>query len=74
MDVFTFLLDKIVEQSGEVKLPPPILTGKDLIDMGLKPGPKFKKILKKISDLQLKNKLKTPEAAKAYVKDKVLNS
>jgi len=74
MDVFTFLLDKIVEQSGEVKLPPPLLTGKDLIDMGLKPGPKFKKILKKVSDLQLKNRLKTSEAAIAYVKDKFLNS
>ena len=74
MDIFTFLLDKIIEQSGEVKLPPPLLTGKDLIDMGLKPGPKFKKILKKVSDLQLKNRLKTPEAAIAYVKDKFLNS
>lgn len=28
MDVFTFLLDKIVEQAGEVKLPPPLLTVK----------------------------------------------
>ena len=63
MDIFTFLLDKIVEQSGEVKLPPPLLTGRDLIDMGLKPGPKFKKILKKVSDLQLKNELKTKEEA-----------
>jgi poly(A) polymerase len=70
MDVFIFLLDKIVEQSGEVKLPPPLLTGKDLINMGFKPGPKFKKILRKVSDLQLKNRLKTPEAAKGYVKDK----
>jgi poly(A) polymerase len=70
MDIFTFLLDKIIEQSGEVKLPPPLLTGKDLIEMGFKPGPKFKKILKKVSDLQLKNRLKTPEAAKGYVKDK----
>ncbi|MCK4981432.1 MAG: CCA tRNA nucleotidyltransferase [Victivallaceae bacterium] len=74
MDIFTFLLDKIVEQSGEVKLPPPLLTGKDLIDMGFKPGPKFKKILKKVSDLQLKNRLKTTEATIAYVKDKFLNS
>ena len=70
MDVFTFLLDRIVQQSGEVKLPPPLLSGKDLIDLGFKPGPKFKKILQKIVDLQLKNKLKTKEAAIAYVKQK----
>ena len=70
LDVFTFLLDKIVEQDGEVKLPPPLLTGKDLIDLGFKPGPKFKKILEKVSDLQLKNKLKTKESAIACVKQK----
>jgi len=70
MDVFTFLLDRIVQQSGEVKLPPPLISGKDLIDLGFKPGPKFKKILKKVGDLQLKNQLKTKEAAIAYVKQK----
>jgi poly(A) polymerase len=70
MDIFTFLLDKIIEQSGEVELPPPLLTGKDLIELGFNPSPKFKKILKKVSDLQLKNKLKTKEAALGYVKQK----
>ncbi len=70
MDVFTFLLDKIVEQSGEVKLPPPLLTGRDLIELGFKPGPKFKKILNKVSGLQLKNNLKTKEQAIAFVKQK----
>ena len=68
MDVFTFLLDRIIQQSGEIQLPPPLLTGRDLIDLGLKPGPKFKKILANISDLQLKNKLKTKETAIAFVK------
>ena len=70
MDVFTFLLDKIVEQSGEVQLPPPLLTGRDLIELGFKPGPKFKKILDRVSDLQLKNNLKTKEEAIAFVKQK----
>jgi poly(A) polymerase len=70
LDVFTFLLDKIVEQSGEVKLPPPLLNGRDLIDLGFKPGPKFKKILDKVSDLQLKNNLKTKEEAIAFIKQK----
>ena len=70
MDVFNFLLDKVIEQSGEIKLPPPLLTGKDLIEMGYKPGPLFKRILEKVSDLQLKNSLKTPDAARAFVRDK----
>lgn len=70
MDVFNFLLDTIIEQLGEVELPKALLTGKDLIAMGFKPGPKFKKILEKVSDMQLKNKLKSSKAAKSYVKEK----
>lgn len=70
MDVFNFLLDKVIKQSGKIKLPPPLLTGKDLIEMGYKPGPLFKKILEQVSDLQLKNSLKTSEAARAFVRDK----
>jgi poly(A) polymerase len=72
MDVFNFLLDKVIEQAGEVELPPPLLTGRDLIKMGLKPGPQFKKILQKVSDMQLTNRLKTPAAARGFVKAKYL--
>ena len=46
----------------EVK-PKPLITGHDLIDMGLKPGPVFKDILMKIEDEQLEGNLKTKEAA-----------
>ncbi len=74
MDVFTFLLDKIVEQSGEIKLPPPLLNGKDLINMGFKPGPGFKIILEKVRDMQLTNRLKNSAAAVGYVKDKFCKS
>ncbi|MDD5728980.1 MAG: HDIG domain-containing protein, partial [Victivallales bacterium] len=70
MDIFCFLLDKVNEQSGEIKLPPPLLTGNDLIAMGYKPGPRFRKILDRVADLQLQNNLKTPEEAQAFVRDK----
>ncbi|MEK7806056.1 MAG: CCA tRNA nucleotidyltransferase, partial [Planctomycetota bacterium] len=46
----------------EVK-PKHLITGHDLIDMGLKPGPVFKDILMKIEDEQLEGNLKTKEAA-----------
>jgi len=46
----------------EVK-PKPLITGHDLIDMGLKPGPVFKDILMKIEDEQLEGNVKTKEAA-----------
>jgi len=46
----------------EVK-PKPLITGHDLIAMGLKPGPVFKDILTKIEDEQLEGNLTTKEAA-----------
>ncbi|MBI5795208.1 MAG: HD domain-containing protein, partial [Planctomycetes bacterium] len=51
----------------EVK-PKPLITGHDLIDMGLKPGPVFKDILTKIEDEQLEGNLTTKEAAIEMVK------
>ena len=46
----------------EVK-PKPLITGHDLIAMGLKPSPVFKDILTKIEDEQLEGNLTTKEAA-----------
>lgn len=46
----------------EVK-PKPLITGHDLIAMGLTPGPVFKDILTKIEDEQLDGNLATKEAA-----------
>ncbi|MDE2217759.1 MAG: CCA tRNA nucleotidyltransferase [Planctomycetota bacterium] len=46
----------------EVK-PKPLITGRDLIAMGLKPGPLFKDVLTKIEDEQLDGSLTTKEAA-----------
>lgn len=53
-----FLEDKLKEFSTEqimTGLPKPIITGKNLIDIGLKPGPQFKEILEKCMDMQLEN-------------------
>lgn len=52
----------------EVK-PEPLITGHDLIAMGLQPGPLFKEILTKIEDEQLDGNLTTKEAAIERVKE-----
>lgn len=52
----------------EVK-PEPLITGHDLIAMGLKPGPLFKEILTKIEDEQLDGNLTTKETAIERVKE-----
>ena len=44
---------KVQEFNAEPKLPDPIVKGKDLIALGLKPGPMFKEILQKVMDAQL---------------------
>ncbi len=55
-------------QEEEVK-PVPLITGHDLIALGLKPGPAFSKILDAIKDEQLEEKVKTKEQAIKRVKE-----
>ena len=45
------------------------LTGKDLINLGLKPGPLFKKVLQAVLDAKLNGKLKTPEDEIKYARN-----
>jgi poly(A) polymerase len=52
-------------------LPPPplkLVTGKDLIAFGLKPGPKFSEIIRSVEDNILEGTVKTREEALAFVK------
>ena len=68
MENFVFLLDEIAAKCGQVELPPPLLTGRDLIELGMKPGPAFGRILKKVEDLQLEGKISSREEALAAIR------
>lgn len=57
----------IVRYLTELKDIKPSITGKDLINMGLSPGPRFSKIFKQILHEKLRGNLKTPEEEKEYV-------
>ena len=46
----------------------PLVTGNDLIAMGLPPGPKFKAILTRVEDEQLEGRLTTREEAMEFVR------
>ncbi len=59
-------LDEARTQHPQV-IPPPLITGDDLIEMGFEPGPIFSKILRCVEDRQLEGALKTPESARAFV-------
>lgn len=53
------------ETPGDVLNPPPLVTGKDLIDRGLRPGPRFKELLETIRREQLDERLADRETALA---------
>jgi tRNA nucleotidyltransferase/poly(A) polymerase len=69
LDNYEFLLEKREEFSHAPLIPPRILTGKDLIDLGHKPGPEFKRILDTAQALQLEGTLQTREDALAWLAD-----
>lgn len=65
---YHFLQRKIAEFSSEPLIPPPLLTGGDLIALGHRPGPPFKSILETVQSLQLEGNLQTTEEALAWVR------
>src|SRR2546430_6221029 len=52
LDNYEFLQQKKAEFANEPIIPPPLVTGDDLIAMGLKPGPKFGEILEAVETRQ----------------------
>lgn len=60
---YWLLLDALHQFGGETALPPPLITGRDLLAIGLPPGPVFSKILHAIADLQLAGEITSREAA-----------
>jgi poly(A) polymerase len=67
LDNYDFLLAKREEFASEPLIPPPLITGHDLIAMGWKPGPQFKQTLETIQTLQLEGTLKSREDALAWI-------
>ncbi len=52
-DAQEWFIEKVRELQIEKKAPDPILMGRNLIELGLKPSPRFKKILDAVYELQL---------------------
>lgn len=67
-DNYDFLQAKALEFSSEPLIPPPLVTGRDLIQLGLKPGPRFKEILEAIETEQLEGRILDREPALDYLR------
>ncbi|MBM3857988.1 MAG: HD domain-containing protein, partial [Verrucomicrobia bacterium] len=63
LDNYFFLQQKQKEFANMPLIPEPLVTGKDLIELGMKPGPEFGKILQRVKDAQLENLISTREEA-----------
>ena len=67
LDNHVFLRTKQVEFSNAPLIPPPLITGRELIANGYKPGPFFKTILDAVESMQLEGRVTTPEEALSWV-------
>jgi len=68
LDNYDFLKAKAEEFANEPLIPPPLLTGHDLMALGWKPGPHFGPMLESIQTAQLEGTLTTKEEALAWLK------
>jgi len=69
MDNYEFLVSKLEEFAGKPIIPKPFLTGHDLIELGVKPGPEMGDILTEAQDLQLEGAHTSREQALAWLKN-----
>ena len=69
LDDYNFCQKMFEELKIEEIKPEPLITGNDLIALGLKPGPIFSKILDAIKDEQLEQKITTKEEALKKAKE-----
>ncbi len=68
MDAFVRLLDEVIAREGEVELPPPLLRGRDLIEAGFRPSPRFGAVLDALYERQLNGEITTAAEALAAAK------
>lgn len=73
LELFNYCSEQLEEIGEEELKPPRLLTGNDLIALGLKPGVQFGRILSEIEDLQLEGSLSTKDEALAHVRETYLS-
>jgi poly(A) polymerase len=68
LDNYDFLRQKREEFAREPLIPPPLVSGRDMIALGWKPGPKIGEILEAVQTRQLEGTLTSREEALAWLK------
>jgi poly(A) polymerase len=68
LDHWNFVRERFDTMPEEAVRPTLLLTGRELIAAGYRPGPRFKEILRAVEDAQLEGAIGTPEQALALVR------
>ena len=71
LDVYDYLVEQAKELEKQPQIRPPLLTGDDLLAMGMKPGPAMGQLLDEIREKQLSDELKTSEEARHWAKSEL---
>lgn len=66
-DTLAWLIDRM-NWSAEEMNPPPLVTGKELIEEGWRPGPEFREVLAKVRAQQLDGELTSTRAATEWIR------
>jgi poly(A) polymerase len=67
MDAYQFCVHELATLPPEALTPKRLLTGDDLIELGIPPGPLLGELLHKLEDAQLEGTITTPEQASVFV-------
>jgi poly(A) polymerase len=65
LDCYLKLVDKLVELKDKPPVPPPLITGNDLLTLGIPEGPVIGRILKSVQEKTLNGEISTREEALA---------
>jgi hypothetical protein len=66
LDIYEFLAKEAQELKRQPEMTPPLITGHDLIALGMSPGPVMGRLLAQVRDKQLQEELKSPAEARAW--------
>ncbi len=71
LDIYDFLVRQAEQLQRQPQLVPPLLTGDDLLALGMKPGPAMGALLAEIRDKQLLDELTTRDQALAWARGRL---
>jgi poly(A) polymerase len=71
LDVYDFLVAQARELEQQPQIRPPLLTGDDLIALGMAPGPALGALLAEIREKQLQDELQTKADARKWARERI---